>query len=111
MPGSVKHETRATYAGLVTDIEVRDEPARHRFELLVDGEHAGLASYVTRENVVIVTHSEVDPRFRGRGLANELARQTLDQLRERGNSVVPACPFFAKYVSEHHDWDDILVDR
>lgn len=92
----------------MTDIEVRDNPPRHRFELLVDGEQAGLASYMIRDEVVIVTHSEVSPQLRGQGLAKELARRSLDQLRERGARVVPACPFYAKFVSEHHDWDDIL---
>lgn len=94
----------------MSEIEVRDEPAKHRFELLVDGEHAGLASYLIRDNTVIVTHSEVSPHYRGHGYANELASRSLDQLREQGRSVVPACPFYAKFVSEHHDWDDILVD-
>jgi predicted GNAT family acetyltransferase len=94
----------------VSEIEVKDNPARHRFELLVDSEQAGLASYITREGVVVITHSEVSQRYRGQGLAGELAKRTLDQLKERGVKVVPACPFFAHYVSEHHDWDDILVD-
>jgi uncharacterized protein len=90
------------------DVQVRDNPDKGRFELLLDGELAGQAVYRVRDGVVIVTHSEVDPRFRGQGLAGELARQTLDTLRDRGKRVVPACPFFAKYVSEHHEYDDII---
>jgi predicted GNAT family acetyltransferase len=92
------------------DVQVQDNPDRSRFELVVDGELAGQATYRIRDGVVIVTHSEVDPGFRGRGLAGELARQTLDTLRERGDRVVPACPFFAKYVGEHPEYDDIVVD-
>jgi uncharacterized protein len=94
----------------VSDIEVQDNPARSRFELLVDGEVGGLAAYRVRDGVVVITHSEVDERLRGRGLANELARRTLDQLRERAVKVVPACPFFAHYVSEHPEYDDLIVD-
>ena len=92
------------------DVQVQDNPERSRFELVVDGELAGQATYRIRDGVVIVTHSEIDPSFRGRGLAGELARQTLDTLRERGDRVVPACPFFAKYVGEHPEYDDIVVD-
>jgi predicted GNAT family acetyltransferase len=92
------------------DVQVQDNPDRGRFEILVDGELAGLATYRVRDGVVIVTHSEIDPSFRGRGLASELARQTLDTLRERGDRVVPACPFFAKYVAEHPEYDDIVED-
>jgi len=91
------------------NVQVQDNPARHRFEILADGEVAGLAAYRVRDGVVVVTHSEVDPRFRGQGLASELARQTLDTLRERGEKVVPACPFFAKFVAEHPEYDDIVA--
>jgi predicted GNAT family acetyltransferase len=92
------------------DVQVQDNPDRSRFEILLDGELAGLATYRVRDGVVIVTHSEIDPSFRGHGLASELARQTLDTLRERGDRVVPACPFFAKYVVEHPEYDDIVED-
>jgi predicted GNAT family acetyltransferase len=95
----------------VSVIEVQDDPSRHRFELLVDGAPAGLAAYrVQDDGIVVVTHSEVDGRFRGQGLGSELARRTLDQLRQRGAKVEPACPFFARYVGEHHEYDDIIVD-
>jgi predicted GNAT family acetyltransferase len=92
------------------DVQVQDNPGQDRFEVLADGEVAGFATYRVRGNVVIVTHSEVDPKFRGHGLANELARQSLDTLRQRGNRVVPACPFYAKFVGEHPEYDDIIED-
>ena len=92
----------------VSEIDLRDD-AGYRFELLVDGEVAGLAAYRVREGVVVVTHSEVDRRFRGQGLGNELAQRTLDLIRSRGERVEPLCPFFARYVSDHPEYDDIVV--
>ncbi|MEV7626601.1 GNAT family N-acetyltransferase [Actinoplanes sp. NPDC089786] len=92
------------------DVSVRDNPAEHRFELIVDGAQAGLAAYRVRDGITVITHSEVDPAHQGQGLGGRLARLTLDHLRSTGARVVPACPFFAKYVSAHHDWDDILED-
>jgi predicted GNAT family acetyltransferase len=94
---------------MVSEIEVRDNPAEHRFELLVDGAVAGLAVYRLRADAVVITHSEVDRQFRGQGLGNELAQRTLDLLRSRGDKVVPVCPFFARYVAEHPTYDDIVV--
>jgi predicted GNAT family acetyltransferase len=90
------------------DVSVRDNPAEHRYELVADGTRAGLAAYRVRDGVTVITHSEVDPAYRGQGLGKELARLTLDHLRSTGARVVPACPFFAKYVAEHHEYDDIL---
>jgi predicted GNAT family acetyltransferase len=94
----------------VSDIEVQDNAAHHRFEVLVDGEVAGKALYQSRPGAVIVTHSEVDPRFRGRGLAGELARRTLDEIRQRDLNVVPLCPFFAHFVAEHPEYQDMVEE-
>jgi predicted GNAT family acetyltransferase len=92
------------------DAQVRDNPDRNRFELQVDGDLAGFAAYRVRDGRTVITHSEVDPAFRGRGLGTELARLTLDQLRERGARVVPSCPFFARYVTEHTEYADLVAD-
>ncbi|HEX9999911.1 MAG TPA: GNAT family N-acetyltransferase [Actinoplanes sp.] len=92
----------------MSDIDVRENAAGHRLELLLDGEVAGFADYRVRDDVTIVTHSEVDRRFRGQGLGNELASRTLDLLRARGATVRPSCPFFARYVADHPEYDDIV---
>jgi predicted GNAT family acetyltransferase len=94
----------------VRDYEVRDNADNHRFELLVDGEAAGMAMYRRRgEDVVVVTHTEVQPAFRGQGIGNELAQRTLDLIRSRGQRVVPVCPFFARYLEENPGYDDIVA--
>ena len=92
------------------DATVQDNPDRSRFEIIVDGEVGGFANYRVRDGLVIVTHSQVDPKYQGHGIGGQLARQTLDILRERGARVVPACPFFAEYVVKHPEYDDILED-
>ena len=92
------------------DVSVRDNVDERRFELVLDGEVAGQAVYRVRDGLTVILHSEVDPRFRGRGLGNDLARHTLDQLRAQGARVVPSCPFFAKYVAEHPEYADLVED-
>ena len=91
------------------DVTVQDNPGRHRFELRLDGEVAGFADYRVRDGAVVVVHSEVDRAHRGQGLGGVLAKETLDALRERAEKVVPACPFFAQYVADHPEYDDIVV--
>jgi predicted GNAT family acetyltransferase len=91
------------------DVTVQDNPDRHRFELRLDGEMAGFADYRMRDGAVVIAHSEVDHAHRGKGLGGVLAKQTLEALRERAEKVVPACPFFARYVADHPEYDDIVV--
>jgi predicted GNAT family acetyltransferase len=92
------------------ETEVREDPEQRRFVLVLDGEPAGKADYRIRDGLTVITHSEVDPKFRGRGLGNELARQTLDLLRGRNARVVPACPFFAEFVAAHPEYADLVED-
>ncbi len=92
------------------DVTVRENADRLRFELLLDGEPAGFAAFRVRDGITVITHSEVDPAYRGRGLGNDLARQTLDALRAQGARIVPSCPFFASYVAEHPEYADLVAD-
>jgi predicted GNAT family acetyltransferase len=92
------------------DVTVRDNADQLRFELLLDGEPAGLAAYRVRDGITVITHSEIDPAHRGKGLGNDLARQTLDTLRAQGARIRPACRFFAKYVAEHPEYADLVED-
>jgi predicted GNAT family acetyltransferase len=93
----------------VSDYLVRDNPTENRFELITDGEVGALAVYRAHDGVVRILHTETAHELRGRGLAGELARQTLDQIRSRGEKVIPSCPFFAKYISEHPDYQDLVA--
>jgi predicted GNAT family acetyltransferase len=93
------------------DAKVHDNTDRHRFEVIVDGKLGGFADYRTRNGLVTITHSQVDPTYRGQGVGGQLAKQTLDMLRERGVKVVPVCPFFAEYVAQHPEYDDIVANR
>ncbi|AEV87450.1 acetyltransferase [Actinoplanes sp. SE50] len=94
----------------MSDHPFRDNTVAHRFELAVDGAVGALASYRMRgEDVVVVLHTETHPDMRGRGLAGELARRTLAEIRERGWRIVPACPFFAHYLSGHPEDAELVA--
>lgn len=90
-------------------VMVQDNPARRRFEVLVDGKLGGFAQYRVRDGAVVMTHTEIDPVHRGTGVGEQLARATLDQLRERGERVVPQCPFFARFVEANPQYADLVA--
>ncbi len=54
------------------DVVVRDNPQAGRYELLVDGRLAGLATYVLSDGVMTILHAEVQPRFEGQVSARAL---------------------------------------
>jgi uncharacterized protein len=83
--------------------EVRDNPARTRYELLVDGRLAGFALYRLDGERITIYHTEVEREYEGRGLGADLARAALDDVRRRGLVLVPRCPFIAGYIRRHPD--------
>src|SRR5690606_27260703 len=51
---------------------VEDNPARRRFEILVDDALAGCTTYEQRPGAVVLVRTEVDPSFAGRGVGTAL---------------------------------------
>jgi len=87
---------------------VMDNSGSSRFEILVDGQVAGFAEYRRSGSTVSFTHTEVDPRFEGRGLGSALAGSALDTARGQRSSVLPFCPFIRGYIQRHPDYLDLV---
>lgn len=86
---------------------VRDNPARHRFELDVEGETA-FASYRRDGTVLTIMHTEVPKHLEGRGIGSRLVRGVLDIARAQGLTVVPRCSFVKAYIRRHPKDADLL---
>ncbi|MBX3518471.1 MAG: N-acetyltransferase [Xanthobacteraceae bacterium] len=87
--------------------EVRDNPEKHQFEMIVDG-HIALAAYRLTPDTITFTHTEVPKELGGRGIGSQLAKGALDQVRKRGMKVVPLCPFIKAYIEKHAEYQDLL---
>ena len=92
------------------DVDVRDEPDEGAYLVYVDGAPAGRAEYLARDGTRVFTHTEVDDEYSGRGLASRLVRLALDDVRSRGDLLVPLCPFVNAYIRRHPEYED-LVDH
>jgi uncharacterized protein len=90
--------------------EVHDNRDRARYELLVDGELAGFIQYNMRGGRMILVHTEIDEARAGHGLAGILVTGALDDIRTRGLSLVPVCPYVEAFIKRHPEYDD-LVDH
>jgi len=93
-----------------SSIIVRDDPDRHRFEIVLDGTTAGYAVYHQRGGRYFFVHTEIADEDEGQGLGSALARGALDKVRARSATVIPLCPFIAGWIDKHPEYDD-LVDH
>ncbi|WP_405884712.1 N-acetyltransferase [Streptomyces sp. NBC_01136] len=87
---------------------VVDNPDRSRYEIFDGGELAGFAEYHRYQDEIAFIHTEIDPRFEGRGLGGALARAALDAAREGGLAVLPFCPFIRGWISKHPEYADLV---
>ncbi|MCC5574285.1 N-acetyltransferase [Microtetraspora sp. AC03309] len=90
--------------------EIVHDAAASRYELLLDGEVAGFAEYRLSDDTIVFTHTEIREEFEGKGLGSRLVGGALDQVRETGRTVVPKCPFVARYIERHPEYRDLLAE-
>ncbi|MDX2377480.1 N-acetyltransferase [Microbacterium sp. LRZ72] len=75
---------------------------QNRYELYAGDTLAGFAAFeTTADGRVRFTHTQIDRAFRGRGLADVLASDALSDVAQRGEAIVPICPFIASYLKDN----------
>ena len=92
-------------------LQVVEVPDRRRFEVrTADGERIGQADYERIGPLLAFTHTEVDPAHEGQGVASQLVREALDQVRASNRQIVAYCPYVRAWLRRHPDYQD-LVDQ
>ena len=91
-----------------TAIEVRDNPAKSRFEAVVDGQ-LSIASYAVQGATITFDHTVVPESLRGRWIAGQLIAAALAAARARGLAVMPACSFVADHMRRDPATHDLLA--
>jgi predicted GNAT family acetyltransferase len=88
---------------------VTDQPDQLRYEIEVDGELAGFLLYRREPGVLELVHTDVDPKWEGKGVGAALVKGALDDVRARGLKVRPFCPFVTAYLRRHPEYEDLVV--
>jgi predicted GNAT family acetyltransferase len=91
------------------EIRVVDNPAEQRYELWNGETLAGFIEYRLRDDVVAMTHTEIEPKLQTQGLGTRLVAGALADTQARGRTVKPYCPFVAAYIREHPEYADLIA--
>lgn len=93
----------------MSEVEVRKGDGR--YEVVVDGEVAGFTEvHEMPDGVLSFPHTVVEDRFEGRGLASQLVRGALDDVRGSGRLIAPHCPYVRGWVAKHPEYLDLVAD-
>jgi hypothetical protein len=91
------------------DLEIRQAPDRHRFEIFLEGERVGLVTYRDQGDTRTFVHTETDPDKQGQGLAGNLVKYALDATRADGLRVVPECSYVSAFIERHPEYADLVA--
>jgi uncharacterized protein len=94
-----------------SSIRIVHNPSESRYELFVGEELATVADYRADGRRRVFNHTETLPRFRGQGLAEKIVAFALDDVKEKGLLIYPACWFVADFVAAHPEYRDLVADR
>jgi len=84
------------------DLTVYRDDAESRYELRVGDVLGGFTEFsLDSHGRLVFPHTEIDPAFRGRGLATALIARAMEDLAARGETVVPRCPTVRKFLREN----------
>jgi uncharacterized protein len=90
--------------------EVHDAPDASRYEMRDGDRLLGVAAYQLRGDRIVFTHTEVDPDAGESGLGSRLVRAALDDVRSKGGTVVPQCPFVRGWIERHPEYGDLVAE-
>lgn len=87
----------------------RDNEARERFELDVDGTIA-FVTYRKSPGAITLVHTEVPPELGGRGIGSKLGRATLEAVRAQACTLSVECDFIRNFMKKNTAYSDLLAE-
>lgn len=90
------------------ELEVLHNETAKRFEVTVEGQLA-LIQYVRAGERLVFTHTEVPEPLEGRGIAKRMATVALDYAKDNGLWVQALCPFMARFLHDHPEYEPITT--
>jgi predicted GNAT family acetyltransferase len=73
-----------------------------------DTEVAGLTYKAASENQLVLLATSVFPEFRNQGIATELIRRVLDDVRAQGKTVTITCPIVRTFIERNPAYADLI---
>ncbi len=91
------------------DVVVINEQSEQLYAAVVDGrEVAGLPYIAASKDRLVLLATSVISEYRGRGIATELIRRTLDDIRSTGRTITVLCPVVRAFIDKNPGYADLV---
>ncbi len=93
------------------NISHSETESKGAFRIMDDGESEALAELTyskAGKELIILDHTEVSDKLRGKGAGEKLVRAAVDLAREKKVKIMPLCPFANAMFKKHEELRDVL---
>ena len=74
---------------------------KNRIAAVDNGEEIGEVTFPEREGAFVINHTYVDDRYRGQGIASELARRAVEEIESRGGRMEATCSYALLWLAHN----------
>ena len=90
------------------NIAVVNEEESQVYTAIVGDTAVGGVTYSRVGDRLVLQAAAVYPEFRGQGIATEMIRQVLNDVRSHGEKVTNLCPLVRTFVDKHPQYEDVI---
>lgn len=102
------HEVKDDHSPTINFFVSRNEPIETYEAISGDTVIGGLTYNVADGNRIVLVAAAVFPEYRGQGVATELIRRVLDDIRDHGNTVTILCPIVWAFIDRNPEYGDLV---
>jgi uncharacterized protein len=92
-------------------MKIEHEHSGHRgaFVWMEDGERLAVMTYTVAGSRVIIDHTDVDDRLRGKGAGKQLVKSAVEWARADKVQLMQLCPFARSVFEKTPEYSDVLA--
>ena len=87
---------------------VNDDKSRTYEAIVGDTTIAGLTYNIAGDDRIVLLATAVFPEYRKQGVASELIRRVLDDVRKQGKTVTIMCPIVWAFIERNPEYADLV---
>lgn len=90
------------------EYKISHNQTENRFEALSNQEIIGVVNYDKEDDVIIVTHTGVEPEYEGQGIAGALTKEVLAYITKNSLKITPLCSYTKAYINRHPEYESLV---
>jgi uncharacterized protein len=92
----------------MVDLQLSDNATAQRYEARIGERVVAYIEYRPSGEARMLTHTEVNGDVEGQGVGSAIVKFALEDIRSKGERVVPMCPFVAAYMQRHREYVELV---